>query len=214
MSAQDKRVCVGVITGAHGVRGAVRLKSFTAAPEDVARYGPLEDERGERRFALRITGDAKGVLIAAISGIEDRDRAEALRGSRLYLPRSALPPPEEEEYYHTDLIGLDAMLVDGTSLGTVRAVHDFGAGDTLEIARAKGTPVMVPFTRAVVPVVDLDLGRLIIDPPPGLLDEVVSRGRGPHPDPPPLAGEGMGDGKGGQNAETAALVRTDAESDA
>ena len=115
MSAQDKRVCVGVVTGAHGVRGAVRLKSFTAEPEDVAGYGPLEDERGERRFALRLIGHAKGVLIAAISGIEDRDRAEALRGSRLYLPRSALPPPEEEEYYHTDLIGLDAMLADGTS---------------------------------------------------------------------------------------------------
>ena len=133
----DKRVCVGVITGAHGVRGAVRLKSFTAEPEDVAGYGPLEDERGERRFALRIVGSAKGVLIAAISGIDDRDRAEALRGLRLYLPRSALPPTDEEEYYHADLIGLDAALADGTPIGTVRAVHDFGAGDTLEIERAE-----------------------------------------------------------------------------
>jgi 16S rRNA processing protein RimM len=183
MSAQDKRVCVGVVTGAHGVRGAVRIKSFTATPEDVARYGPLEDERGERRFA-------KGVLITAISGIEDRDRAEALRGSRLYLPRSALPPPEEEEYYHTDLIGLDAMLVDGTSLGTVRAVHDFGAGDMLEIERASGPPVLVPFTRAVVPVVDLDAGRLALDPPPGLLDPPPPRRRSPHPGPPPPAEEG------------------------
>src|SRR4051812_34261754 len=103
MTAQDKRVCVGVVTGAHGVRGAVRLKSFTAEPEDVAAYGPLQDERGERHFALRLVGSAKGVLIAAISGIDDRDRAEALRGLRLYLPRSALPPPEEEEYYHADL---------------------------------------------------------------------------------------------------------------
>jgi 16S rRNA processing protein RimM len=170
MSAQDKRICVGVITGAHGVRGAVRLKSFTAEPEDVAGYGPVEDERGERRFALRIVGSAKGVLIAAISGIDDRDRAEALRGSRLYLPRSALPPPEDEEYYHADLIGLDATLSDGSSLGTVCAVHDFGAGDTLEIARAEGPPVMVPFTRAVVPVVDLDAGRLVIDPPQGLIE--------------------------------------------
>ena len=92
MSAQDRRVCVGVVTGAHGVRGAVRIKSFTAEPEDVASYGPLEDESGERRFTLRIVGSAKGVLIAAISGIDDRDRAEALRGLRLYLPRSALPP--------------------------------------------------------------------------------------------------------------------------
>ncbi len=190
MSAQDRRVCVGVVTGAHGVRGAVRLKSFTAEPEDVAGYGPLEDERGERRFALRIVGSAKGVLIAAISGIDDRDRAEALRGLRLYLPRSALPPTEEEEYYHADLIGLDAALADGTPIGTVRAVHDFGAGDTLEIERASGPPVMVPFTRAVVPVVDLDAGRLVIDPPPGLLDEAAPQRRGPHPNPPPLAGEG------------------------
>jgi 16S rRNA processing protein RimM len=87
MSPRDKRICVGVITGAHGVRGAVRLKSFTAEPENVGGYGPLEDERGERRFALRILGNGKGVLIAAISGIDDRDRAEALRGQRLYLPR-------------------------------------------------------------------------------------------------------------------------------
>ena len=170
MSTGNKRVCVGVVTGAHGVRGAVRLKSFTAEPEHVARYGPLEDEKGERRFALRIVGSAKGVLIAAISGIDDRDRAEALRGLRLYLSRSALPPPEEEEYYHADLIGLAAALPDGAFLGTVRAVHDFGAGDTLEIERASGPPVMVPFTRAVVPVVDLDAGRLVIDPLPGLLE--------------------------------------------
>jgi 16S rRNA processing protein RimM len=173
MSARDRRVCVGVVTGAHGVRGAVRLKSFTAEPEAIAAYGPLEDECGERRFALRLIGSAKGVLIVAIAGIEDRDRAEALRGLRLYLPRAALPPPEEEEYYHADLIGLAAALSDGTTLGTVRAVHDFGAGDTLEIARPKGQPVMVPFTRAVVPVVDLEAGRLVIDPPPGLLEPIA-----------------------------------------
>jgi len=172
-TAAAKRVCVGVITGAHGVRGAVRLKSFTAEPEDVARYEPLEDEKGERRFALRLVGSAKGVLIATLPGIDDRDRAEALRGTRLYLPRSALPPTAEEEYYHADLIGLDAALADGTPVGTVRAVHDFGAGDTLEIDRPSGPPVMVPFTRAVVPVVDLDAGRLVIDPPPGLLDPIL-----------------------------------------
>ncbi len=170
MSAPDKRVCVGVVTGAHGVRGAVRLKSFTAEPEGVAGYGPLEDESGERRFVLRIVGSAKGVLIAAIAGIDDRDRAEALRGLRLYLPRSALPPTGEDEYYHADLIGLDAALRDGTPIGSVRAVHDFGAGDTLEIERASGPPVMVPFTRAIVPVVDFDAGRLVVDPPPGLLE--------------------------------------------
>jgi 16S rRNA processing protein RimM len=170
--AAAKRVCVGVIAGAHGVRGAVRVKSFTAEPKDIARYGPLEDESGERQYKLRLTGSAKGVLIGNLEGIDDRDRAEALRGLRLYVPYSALPPPGDDEYYHADLIGLEAALVDGSALGQVRAVHDFGAGDTLEISRPEGQPVMVPFTRAVVPVVDIAGGRLVIDPPPGLLAPV------------------------------------------
>lgn len=170
MSAPEKRVCVGIITGAHGVRGAVRLKSFTADPADIAHYGPLEDETGERQFRLRLVGSGRGALIATVAGIADRDRAEALRGLRLYLPRAALPPAGDEEFYHADLISLAAVLVDGTALGRVRAVHDFGAGDTLEIERPEGPPVMVPFTRVVVPTVDLAGGRLIIDAPPGLID--------------------------------------------
>jgi 16S rRNA processing protein RimM len=170
VSAPDKRVCVGAVAGAHGVRGAVKIKSFTATPEDVARYGPLEDESGERQFSLRLIGAGKGVLIGHLSGIADRNQAEASRGLRLYLPRAALPPTEEDEYYHADLLGLEAVLTDGTPVGTVHAVHDFGAGDTLEIVRSEGPPVMVPFTRAVVPRVDLAAGRLVIDPPPGLLD--------------------------------------------
>jgi 16S rRNA processing protein RimM len=114
-------------------------------------------------------------VIGRFSGIEDRNRAEALRGLRLYLPRAALPPPEDEEYYHADLIGLAAMLADGTSLGRVRAIHDFGAGDSLEIERGGGPPLIVPFTRAVVPVVEIDAGRLVIDPPEGLLDDNGAR---------------------------------------
>ena len=171
MSAPDKRVCVGAVAGAHGVRGAVKIKSFTATPEDIARYGALEDESGERQFTLRLTGAGKGVLIGHLSGITDRNQAEAARGLRLYLQRAALPPTEEDEYYHADLIGLEAVLTDGTTVGPVRAVHDFGAGDTLEIARHEAPPLMLPFTRAAVPTVDLTAGRLVIDPPPGLLDE-------------------------------------------
>jgi 16S rRNA processing protein RimM len=152
------------------VRGTVRIKSFTAESKDVVRYGPVEDETGLRRFELRFVGTAKGVVLAHISGIGDRDQAEALRGMRLYLPREALPPIDEEEYYHADLIGLAAHLADGTEIGRIQAVHDFGAGDCLEIARPKGPPLMAPFTRAVVPVVDVEGGRVVIEPPPGLLD--------------------------------------------
>jgi 16S rRNA processing protein RimM len=167
----SERICLGVVTGPHGVRGAVRIKSFTGEPEGIARYGPLTDETGGRRFELHLIGVAKGVVIARLSGVEDRDQAEALRGLRLHLPRTALPQTEAEEYYHADLIGLEAVLGDGTPVGRVRAVHDFGAGDTLELARPGMPPVMVPFTRAVVPSVELAAGRLVLDPPPGLLDE-------------------------------------------
>jgi 16S rRNA processing protein RimM len=167
----SRRVCVGVVTGPQGVQGAVRIKSFTEVPEDVAGYGPLEDETGRRQFDLYLCGVARGVLIARLPGIEDRDQAEALRGLRLYLPRSALPQPEAEEYYHADLIGLDAVLGDGTRVGRVRAIYDFGAGDTLELARDGAPPVLVPFTRAVVPIVAPAEGRLVLDPPPGLLGD-------------------------------------------
>jgi 16S rRNA processing protein RimM len=172
-----KRICVGIVAGAQGVQGAVRIKSFTTNPEDVARYGPLEDESGERRLSLRLVGSAKGVVIARLAGIADRDRAEALRGLRLYLPRAALPPAGQDEYYHADLIGLEAALADGTALGHVSAIHDFGAGDTLEIERPAGPPAMVPFTRAIVPIVDLAAGRLVLDPPPGLIDDPAPRRR-------------------------------------
>ena len=171
MSDTTKRVCLGVIANAHGVQGAVRIKSFTQTPEDIARYGPLIDDTGARSFDLQFVGVAKGVVIARVAGIQDRRQAEALRGLRLYLPRSALPETKAEEYYHADLIGLEAVLRDGTPVGRVRAIHDFGAGDTLELARPGAPPVMVPFTRAVVPVVEPAAGRLVLDPPPGLLDE-------------------------------------------
>jgi 16S rRNA processing protein RimM len=165
-------VCLGVVGAPHGVRGAVRVKSFTATPEDIARYGTLEDESGERHFTLRVTGAAKGdgMVIAELAGVVDRDRAEALRGLRLYAPRAVLPPTGENEFYHADLVGLDVVLEDGTVLGTVIAVHDFGAGDMLEIAREAGPPALVPFTHAAVPVVDIAGRRVVVDPPEGLLD--------------------------------------------
>lgn len=153
------------------MQGAVRIKSFTEQPEDIARYGLLTDETGERCYELRLIGAAKGVVFARLAGVEDRNQAEALRGLRLHLPRAALPPTEAEEYYHADLIGLEAVLSDGTPVGRVRAIYDFGAGDTLEVVRPGASPIMVPFTRAIVPGIELAAGRLVLDPPPGLLDE-------------------------------------------
>jgi 16S rRNA processing protein RimM len=163
---------MGVVGAPHGVRGAVRIKSFTDEPEALARYGALEDESGAKRFTLRVTGNVKGdgMVIASLSGIEDRDQAGALRGLRLYAPRTSLPPTAEDEFYHADLVGLKALLDGGEQLGKVVAVHDFGAGDMLEISRAKGQPVLVPFTRAAVPVVDIAAGHVVVDPPAGLLD--------------------------------------------
>jgi 16S rRNA processing protein RimM len=166
-----QRICVGVITGPQGVRGALRIKSFTEVPEAIAGYGPVADETGRRRFELQLCGAARGVLIAHIPGVEDRDQAEALRGLRLYLARAALPETAADEYYHADLIGLAAVLGDGTPVGHVRAIYDFGAGDTLELVRSGGPSVLVPFTRAVVPLVEPARGRLVLNPPPGLFDD-------------------------------------------
>jgi 16S rRNA processing protein RimM len=166
------RVCMGVVGAPHGVRGAVRIKSFTDEPQAVGSYGALEDESGVRSFNVQVIGLAKGdgMVIAKLSGVADRNRAEMLRGLRLYAPRAALPAPGEDEFYHADLVGLAAVLADGAQLGKIIAVHDFGAGDMLEIARDAGQPVLVPFTRAIVPVVDLAGGRVVIDPPEGLFD--------------------------------------------
>jgi 16S rRNA processing protein RimM len=175
------RVCLGIVGAPHGVQGAVRVKTFTATPEAIGRYGELEDESGGRRFAVRVVSAAKGdgMVLARLSGITDRDRAEALRGLRLYLPRAALPPAGDDEFYHADLVGLAAQLGDGTRLGTVIAVHDFGAGDMLEIAREVGQPVLVPFTRAAVPVVDVAGGRVVLDPPDGLINQPHQRAKEP-----------------------------------
>ena len=164
------RVCLGVIVGARGLKGDLRIKSFAQVPEDITAYGPLEDEAGDRRLELRVTGQSKGVLIARADGVNDRTAADKLKGQRLYVGRDRLPPPDEDEYYHSDLIGLAAEAPQG-NLGTVRQVFDFGAGDVLEIAGGDFGNVMVPFTRNFVPVVDLAAGRIVIDPPEGLLDD-------------------------------------------
>jgi len=161
------RICLGVVAGAHGVRGLVKIKSFTEAPKDLIAYGPLSDEAGTRHFEITVKGMAKGSILAAMTGINDRDAAQALKGTGLYVARTALPAPEDEEdYYHADLVGLLAEGRDGGKIGKVTAVYNFGAGDLLEIMRAEGGgEILIPFTKAAVPEVDLEGGRLVIEPP-------------------------------------------------
>lgn len=170
VAGDSARICLGIFVGAHGIRGRVRVKSFTADPEAIADYGPLSDESGARRFDLELTGAQKGVLIARIKGVDDRNAAEALRGLRLFVRRTDLPPPEDGEFYEADLIGLEATHEDGTIFGTIRAVNDFGAGVSLEIEEPSGKMVVVPFTNAAVPVVDIATKRVVIVPPTGLFD--------------------------------------------
>ncbi len=168
----DRRVLIGVVVGVQGVRGAVRIKSYAARPEDVGAYGALQDKTGRRRFDVTVEGFVRGAVIARIAEVTDRDTAEALRGIELYLDRNALPPPEQGEYYQADLIGLAVQDKAGAALGVVRAVVEYGAGPLLEIVRPDATKtVLVPFTKAVVVRVDMAGGQVVLDPPLGLLEE-------------------------------------------
>lgn len=176
----ERKVLLGVVAAAHGVRGEVRIRSFCAEPLDVAAYGPLADQAGDRTFTVRPQGlSARGEVIARIDGIADRNGAEALRGLRLYVRRSALPKPAPGEWYEDDLIGLAARGPDGREWGTVLAVHDFGAGIVLELSggSSHGRAFMVPFSDAAVPAVDVEAGTITVDPPAGLLDDRAGAGR-------------------------------------
>ena len=157
---------IGEIGRPQGLKGELRLHSYAGEPQAIARYGPLEDEEGTRRFEIeKMRSDAKG-LVARIKGVSTRESAEALTGTKLYLSRALLPEAQEEEWYHADLVGLDALDEAGAKIGSVVAVQNFGAGDLIEIARAEGGPTMlIPFTRDTVPEVDVDGGWLKIVPP-------------------------------------------------
>lgn len=160
---------VGVITGARGIKGELRIKAFTANPDDVCSYGPLFNEDGNKSWTVKQTGNAKGQVLARFKGVDDRTEADTMKGVKLYIPHHALPDAGEEEYYYSDLIGLKVELMDGTELGTVKAVMDAGAGASLEVQTPDGD-ILVPFTRLSVPVVNITDGKVIIDPPDGLMD--------------------------------------------
>jgi 16S rRNA processing protein RimM len=158
------RICVAQIGAAHGVRGELRLRSFTEDPLAFSTYGPLQSEDGKRTIEITSVRPAKDHLIVRVKGVDDRTGAEALRNLRLFVARDALPPPDDDDtFYHADLIGLAAIAPDGRSIGIVAAVHNFGAGDMIEITPAAGgDTILAPFTERTVPQIDLKAKRIIV----------------------------------------------------
>jgi 16S rRNA processing protein RimM len=169
-SKHSRLISLGVISGAHGIRGQVKIKSFTANPEDISCYGPLLDSSG-KQYQLTITGGTNDALIATVGGVTDRNAAEALRNTELFVPRSALPEAGKHEYYHEDLVGLKLLTQDGRPYGTIAAMHNFGAGDLVAIKRESGEEEFLPFTRAIFQEIDIKEGRVVIAPP-----EIVTSG--------------------------------------
>lgn len=143
----------------------MKLKSFTANPRAIGKYGEVEDEGGTRRFAVKVRGEVKGLVIARLSGVEDRNAAEALKGLRLYVGREQLPKPKKGEWYTADLVGLKVERTDGSAMGRVKSVPNYGAGDLIEVESEGGKTVFFAFTKRVVPEVDIEGGRIVIDPP-------------------------------------------------
>jgi 16S rRNA processing protein RimM len=158
-------ICVARIGAAHGVRGAVKLWTFTEDPLAVQRYGPLSTKDGARQFEVTHAREARDHLVATLKGVTTREEAERLNGLELYVAREKLPATDDDEYYHADLIGLAAVTVADVPLGRVIAIHNFGAGNIIEIAPPQGSTLLLPFTNAVVPSVDLAAGRVMIELP-------------------------------------------------
>ena len=172
MTFERTRILLGHISGAQGIKGEVVVHAHTAMPEDIAAYGPLSDAAGARTFTLKVLRVSARGVVCRIAGITDRTQAEALRGTELYVDRSQLPEPEEEAFYHADLIGLRAVDAGGQTVGTVVAVHNFGADDLIEIriAGAQATE-LVPFTRACVPTIDIAGAKIVVVPPAQSADD-------------------------------------------
>jgi 16S rRNA processing protein RimM len=171
LGARTDRVLVGEIGAPQGLKGEVRLRSYTKEPQAIAEYGPLQDETGARSFEIETVRGTPKALIARFKNVPDRDAAAALTGTKLYVLRSRLPAREADEWYYADLIGLAVVDEEGAPLGTVAAIHNFGAGDIVEIRPVEGGPdLLVPFTETTVPKVDIDAGRLTVIVPEGLID--------------------------------------------
>ncbi|MEM7719738.1 MAG: ribosome maturation factor RimM [Pseudomonadota bacterium] len=172
---RDDRVCIGAIAGSFGVKGEVRLKSFCANPEAIDSYGPLTSEDGKSEWDVKISRPVKNGFAARLSGVRSKEMADSLRGTRLYAPRENLPDLPDDEFYHTDLIGLTVMDTGGVELGRIKAILNHGAGDLLEIVvKGQKQPILLPFTLANVPTIDLGSSKAIADLPEGLMGDTGS----------------------------------------
>ncbi len=161
----ENRLCLGVIVGVHGIKGEVKVKSFTEIVEDIDQYGPLEDKSGSKKFNIKVTGYSKGILRVKIKGVDDRNLSESLIGTELYVSKSVLPELEEEEYYHADLLGLEVRLKDTNEIvGKIAGIYNFGAGDVLEIELKLTKKLeVIPFSKAYVPEVKIKDGYIIVE---------------------------------------------------
>jgi len=163
MTANKRRVLLGEITGAHGIKGDVVIRTYTTVPAAIAEYGPLEDATGQRQIRIRVRRVTEKGIVAGVDGIGDRNSAEALKGTQLYVARKALPETAEQEFYHADLVGLEARDAAGTPIGRVIGVVNYGAGDLIEISRhGQKETELVPFSTAFVPEIDIAAGRLVV----------------------------------------------------
>ena len=163
MAMTEDKVCLGAIVGVHGIRGEVKVKSFSSDEKNLTRYGLLSNDKGDKRFELKIVGHSKELLRCKIKGVDDRTTAETLIGTGLYINRALLPELKDEEFYHTDLIGLEVKNSSSEVLGQVNALYNFGAGDILEIKMNNGSLEMVPFTKSFVPVINIKDGYIIVE---------------------------------------------------
>ncbi len=186
--APERRICVARLGAAHGVRGEVRLWSFTADPAAVAAYGPLETADG-RVIEIETLRPAKDSFVARLKGVDDRAAAERLRNAELFVPRERLPAPQDaDEFYHADLIGLDVVDASGTVRGSVAAVYNFGAGDVIEVRPVDGRDtVMLPFTQDAVPEIDIAGGRIVV------AAQAFEQATSPSPTLPRKRGRGSGE---------------------